>query len=54
MTFINTCIRSTMAHLIVTGPRSPVGNVSGNRCESVCKTRVREFDAGQVPYFRGD
>ena len=33
-------------------PRSAVGNVSGNRCESVCRSRGREFDAGPVPYFR--
>ena len=33
----------------ITGPRSAVGNVSGNRCES---DRGREFDPGPVPYFR--
>ena len=37
-----------------TGPRSAVGNVSGNRCESDCRSRGREFDPGQVPHFRGD
>ena len=37
-----------------TGPRSAVGNMSGNRCESDCRSRGREFDAGPVPYFRGD
>ena len=37
-----------------TVPRSAVGNVSGNRCESDCKSRGREFDPGPVPYFRGD
>ena len=31
-----------------------VGNVSGNRCESDCRFRGREFDPGPVPYFRGD
>ena len=36
------------------GPRSAVGNVSGNRCESDCRSRGREFDPGPVPYFRGD
>ena len=35
-----------------TGPRSPVGNVSGNRCESGC--RGRKFDPNPVPYFHGD
>ena len=36
----------------LTGPRSPVGNVSGNRCETDCRSRGREFDPGLVPYFR--
>ena len=30
------------------------GNVSGNSCESDCRSRGREFDPGPVPYFRGD
>ena len=37
-----------------TGPRSAVGNMSDNRCESDCRSRGREFDPGPVPYFRGD
>ena len=37
-----------------TGPRSAVGNVSGNRCESDCRSMGCEFDPGPVPYFRGD
>ena len=37
-----------------TGPRSAVGNVSGYRCMSDCRSRGREFDPGPVPYFRGD
>ena len=37
-----------------TGPRSAVGNVSGYRCVSDCRSRGREFDSGPVPYFRGD
>ena len=41
-------------HQSVIGPRSPVGNVSGNRCKSDCRSRGREFDPGPVPYFRGD
>ena len=36
------------------GPRSAVGNVSGYRCMSDCRSRGREFDPGPVPYFRGD
>ena len=28
--------------------------MSGNRCESYCKSRGREFDAGPVTYFRGE
>ena len=35
-------------------PRSAVGNMSGNRCESDCRSRGREFDRGPVPYFHGD
>ena len=35
-------------------PRSAVGNVSGYRCVSDCRSRGREFDPGLVPYFRGD
>ena len=37
-----------------TGPRSAVGNVSGNRCKSDCRSRGRKFNPGPVPYFRGD
>ena len=37
-----------------TVPCSAVGNVSGNRCESDCRSRGREFDPGPVPYFCGD
>ena len=37
-----------------TGPRSAVGNVSGYRCVSDCRSRGHEFDPGLVPYFRGD
>ena len=40
--------------LLSTGPRSAVGNVSGYRCVSDCRSRGREFDPGPVPYFRGD
>ena len=39
---------------VPTGPRSTVGNVSGNRCESDCRSRGREFDPSPVPYFLGD
>ena len=39
---------------IDTGPRSAVGNVSGYRCVSDCRSRGCEFDPGPVPYFRGD
>ena len=38
----------------LTGPRSAVGNVSGYRCVSDCRSRGREFDPGPVQYFRGD
>ena len=38
----------------ITRPRSAVGNVSGYRCVSDCRSRGRKFDPGPVPYFRGD
>ena len=44
-----------LCHWIWTaGPRSAVGNVSGYRCVSDCRSRGRKFDPGTVPYFRGD
>ena len=39
---------------IYTRLRSTVGNMSGKRCESDCRSRGCEFDTGPVPYFRGD
>ena len=45
---------SYLHNLRIIGPRSAVGNVSGNRCESDCRSRGREFDPCPVPYFRGD
>ena len=33
----------------LTGPRSAVGKVSGNRCESDCRSRGHEFNLGPVP-----
>ena len=36
------------------GPHSAVGNVSGYRCVSDCRSRGRKFDPGPVPYFHGD
>ena len=39
---------------LYTRPRNAVSNVSGNRCESDCRSRVCEFNPGPVPYFRGD
>ena len=36
---------------IFTGLRT-ICNVSGNRCESDCRCRGRDFDPGPVPYFR--
>ena len=50
ITFIN-CRMSTSEY---TRPRIAVGNVSGYRCVSDCRSRGREFDPGPVPYFRGD
>ena len=47
-------IQQQNCKLYYTGPRSEVGNVSGYRCVSDCRSRDREFDPGPVPYFRGD
>ena len=43
-----------MDGVINTMPRSAVGNLSGYRCMSDCRSRGREFDPSPVPYFRGD
>ena len=34
--------------------RSAVGNMSGYRCVSNCRSRGLELDPGLVTYFRGD
>ena len=44
---------STRNENLLTGSRSAVGNVSGYRCVSDCRSRGREFDPDPVPYFRG-
>ena len=49
---VRNCIH--LIYTTTTGPRSAVGNVSGYRCVSDCRSRGREFDPGPVPYFRGD
>ena len=48
------CIGSVVQYMFYAGPRSAVGNVSGYRCVSDCRSRGREFDPGPVPHFRGD
>ena len=45
---------SYMDYFIKFFPKIAVGNVSGYRCVSDCRSRGREFDPGPVPYFRGD
>ena len=47
-------VNTLFYHIHITGPRRAVGNVSGNRCKSDCRSRDREFDPGSVPYFCGD
>ena len=47
---------SQLKHLIISfivilPPRSAVGNVSGYRCVSDCRSRGREFDPGPVHTF---
>ena len=49
--------RKVSVHLLLNlsiGPRSAVGNVSGYRCVSDCRSRGPEFDPSPIPYFRGD
>ena len=48
--FSDTNIPYMNFHLCLAGSRSAVGNVSGYRCVSDCRSRGR----GPVPYFRGD
>ena len=48
------CMCMCTCFTIVLLLRSAVGNVSGYRCVSDCRSRGREFDPGPVPYFRGD
>ena len=38
--------------LLATGPCSAVGDVSGYRGVSDCRSRGRQFDPGPVPYLR--
>ena len=53
--FVTTLVSLCSIHMLDhTGPRSTVGNMSGNRCESDCRSRGWEFDPGPFPYFRGD
>ena len=40
--------------MLINGGISAVGNVSGNRCESDCRSRDHRFDPSPVPYFHGD
>ena len=40
-----------LVHCTSTGLLSAFGNVSGNRCQSDCRSRGREFDLGPVPYL---
>ena len=47
-------VTTTVCTYVQTGPLSSVGNVSGNRYESDCRSRGRQFDPCLVPYFRGD
>ena len=48
------CNLMTWSFFADTGPHSAVGNVSGYRCVSDCRSRGREFNPGPVPYYRGD
>ena len=62
MQYIMEKIKTTLSYLLMrhldnqnnTGLRRAVGNVSGNRCKSDCRSRGHKFDLGPVPYFPGD
>ena len=47
-----TLIRNCRTSVLITGPHSTVGNVSGYICMSDCRARDRELDHGPVPDFR--
>ena len=47
------CSNLNFSKTCVTGPRSAVDNVSGNRSESDCRSRGLEFDPGQTHTFVG-
>ena len=47
-------IRAFASRLNTAGRHSAVGNVSGYRCVSDCRSMGREFDPDPVTYFRGD
>ena len=51
---VSVVVAHCISYLSFAGPRSAVGNVSGYRCVSDCRSRGREFDPGPVAYFRGD
>ena len=52
--FLHFSIGNNLTEKESAGPRSAVGNMSGYRCVSDCRSRGRKFDPGPVPYFRGD
>ena len=47
-------VQNTPLNHLLTGSCTAVSNMSGYRCESDCRSRGLEFDAGLVPYFHGD
>ena len=58
--YVYTCTFRNILHSISTriesqpqnaGPRSAIGNVSGYRCVSDCRSRGREFDPGRSHTF---
>ena len=51
---ISTGSQLDLRNFSYTGPPSAVGNMSGYRCVSDCRSRGREFDPRLVLYFRGD
>ena len=54
-TGLTVCYNNFIDHKLklgpTTGPHSAVGNVSGNRCKSDCRSRGRKFDSARTNTF---
>ena len=52
--FKNRLVKNYWADFKITGPRNAVSYVSGNRCESDCRSRDREFLPGPIIFVEID